>query len=226
MTKTTLTRYRVKDWFNSNTDENQHAFIYLEHQNHLLQTHLEQCDDVDRDLAGNLMITIEDEPPLHMNPHYHLHIERSEYTRLQSETGLRELEKILIEWAQADFGWDEFPEIIDGGYLRLECSDEYLKSKGYEKGRFGFDDGPLFDGWHWPESRWNGWANPFFTAETRKEILATFNTREAQDSIPEEDFDNPECNPWIEVANDNKHNQHGLYCMGWGLNWSEEKDWD
>lgn len=221
MTKKTLTRYRVKDWFNSNTDEIQSAFIYCDHQNRLLQTH----DDVDRDLAENWIITIEDEPPLHMNPHYHLHIERSEYTRSQTPLGLKELEDIFIdEFLSFELRGDI--EIIDGGDLPLICSDEYLKSKGYEKGRFGFDDGPLFDGWHWPESRWNGFANPFFTAEIRKEILATFNTREAQDSIPEEDFNNPECNPWIEVANDNKHNQHGLYCMGWGLNWSEEKDWD
>lgn len=221
MTKKTLTRYRVKDWFNSNTDEIESAFIYVDHQNRLCKTH----DDVDRDLAENWIITIQDPAPHHNEPHYHLHIDRSEYTRPQTPSGLKELEDIFIdEFLSFELRGDI--EIIDGGDLALMCSDEYLKSKGYEKGRFGFDDGPLFDGWHWPESRWNGFANPFFTAETRKEILATFNTREAQDSIPEEDFDNPECNPWIEVANDNKHNQHGLYCMGWGLDWSEEKDWD
>ena len=215
MENITLKRYRVKDWFNSNTAEIQSAFIYVD----------SGPNRVDRDLAENWIITIEDEPPLHMNPHYHLHIERSEYTRSQTPSGLKELEDIFINEFLSD-ELDGSIKIIDGGDLPLACSDKYLKAHGYRKGRFGFDDGPYFDGWHWPESRWNGFANPFFTAETRKEILATFNTREAQDSIPEEDFNNPECNPWIEVANDNQPNQHGLYCMGWGLNWSEEKDWD
>lgn len=220
MTKTTLTRYRVWDWYNSNVDQIQDAFIYVDYQNSLLKT----PDEIDRDLAGNLMINIEH---TFEEPEYCLSIERSEYTRPQTESGLGDLEKILMEWAQADFGWDEFPEIIDGGYLRPECSDEYLKSKGYEKGRFGFDDGPLFDGWHKPESRWNGWANPFFTSETRLKILATFNTIDDDHGFrSKEEYNDPDCNHWIEIAEDKQPNKHGLYGMGWGLTWSEEKDWD
>jgi len=28
------------------------------------------------------------------------------------------------------------------------------------RARFGFDEGPMFAGWHNPTDRWNGWANP------------------------------------------------------------------
>lgn len=223
MTKISLTRYRVKDWFNSNTDEIQSAFIYVDHQNRLLQTH----DDVDRDLAENWIITIEDEPPLHMNPHYHLHIERSEYTRAQTPSGLKELEDIFID-EFLSYELRASIEIIDGGDLALVCSDEYLKSQGYEKGRFRFDDDrePWFDGWYKPESRWNGWANPYFTAEQRKQVLDFFNRRDHINFTSDEEFEDPEYNHWIEIAERKETNEHGLYGMGWGLTWSEEKDWD
>lgn len=219
MTKTTLTRYRVWDWYNSNVDKIQHAFIYVDYQNSLLKT----PDEIDRDLAGNLMINIEH---TFEEPEYCLLIERSEYTRPQTESGLGDLEKILMEWAQADFGWDEFPEIIDGGYLRPECSDKYLKAHGYRKGRFSFgeDDEPIFDGWHFPNERWNGCACPFFTSEVRKQVLDFYNRREMFHD--DEEFQDPEQNSWIEIAADKEPNKFGLYGMGWGLTWSEEKDWD
>lgn len=222
MAKTILTRYRVKDWFDSNTDEIESAFIYVDHQDRLSQTH----DDVHRDLAQNWMITIQDPAPHHNEPHYHLHIERSEYTRPQTPSGLKELEDIFIdEFLSSELGGSI--EIIDGGFLRPECSDEYLKSQGYEKGRFGFDDGPLFEGWHKPESRWNGWANPFFTAETKGKILATFNCIDDDLGFrSEEEYNDPDINPWIEIKENKQPNKHGLYDMGWGLTWGEEKDWD
>ena len=216
MAKTILKRYQVWDWYNSNVDQIQRAFIYVED--------VDTDHELIRDLAQNWMINIEH---IFEEPEYSLSIERSEYTRPQTESGLRDLEKILMEWVQSDCGWDEIPEIIDGGFLRPECSDEYLKSQGYEKGRFGFDDGPLFDGWHKPESRWNGWANPFFTSETRMKILATFNCIDDDLGFrSEEEYNDPDINPWIEIKENKQPNKHGLYGMGWGLTWSEEKDWD
>ncbi|MDA0320393.1 MAG: hypothetical protein O3A90_14075 [Proteobacteria bacterium] len=216
MAKTILKRYQVWDWYNSNVDQIQHAFIYVED--------VDTDHEVIRDLCQNWMINIEH---IFEEPEYSLTLERTELTRPQTESGLRDLEKILMEWVQSDCGWDEIPEIIDGGFLRPECSDEYLKSQGYEKGRFGFDDGPLFEGWHKPESRWNGWANPFFTAETKGKILATFNCIDDDLGFrSEEEYNDPDINPWIEIKENKQPNEHGLYEMGWGLTWSEEKDWD
>jgi len=101
-----------------------------------------------------------------------------------------------------------------------------LAERGYVKGRFSFgeDDEPIFDGWHFPHERWNGCACPFFTSEVRKQVLDFYNRREMFHD--DEEFKDPEQNSWIEIAEDKEPNKFGLYGMGWGLTWSEEKDWD
>lgn len=104
--------------------------------------------------------------------------------------------------------------------------EKYLKSQGYKKGRFSFGepDEPIFDGWHFPHERWNGFACPFFTAEVKKQILDFYNRREMFDG--DEEFQDPEQNDWIEIAENKEPNWAGLYGMGYGLTWFEENSND
>ncbi len=197
------------------------GFIYVLEEDYLTGVH-----KLERDVSAHFFVEKKiGEFTQKGKPCFYAMLDRSEIEVALDD--IHTLEKHVIDYMDGQyFEREEGQKVSIIPAWPVDSCIDYLAERGYVKGRFGFDDGPYFDGWHDPKSRWNGFANPFFTAETRKEILATFNTREAQDSIPEEDFNNPECNPWIEVANDNQPNQHGLYCMGWGLNWSEEKDWD
>jgi hypothetical protein len=43
--------------------------------------------------------------------------------------------------------------------------------KGLRKVRWGFDDGPDFDGWT-DDTTWNGWLNVWVTPETHQKVIA------------------------------------------------------
>ena len=82
--------------------------------------------------------------------------------------------------------------------------------RNYTPIRFKIDDTPItYNGYvKNGDAGWNGWLNPYVTAETFNQILADFAT-------------DPESGDTIEqLREDNKSpNSDGLYCVGYGLAW-------
>lgn len=57
---------------------------------------------------------------------------------------------------------------------RLKTNEKPSKAITLRRAKFGFDDGPDFDGWHNNRRRWNGWGMPYFTKEVMSEVIKHF----------------------------------------------------
>jgi hypothetical protein len=198
------------------------GFIYVLEEDYLAGVH-----KLERDVSAHFFVEKKiGEFTQKGKPCYYAMLDRSEIEVALDE--IHTLEKHVIDYMDGQyFEREEGRKVsIIPAWPAHSCID-YLAERGYVKGRFRFDDDrePWFDGWHDPKSRWNGWANPYFTAEQRKQVLDFFNRRDHINFTSDEEFEDPEYNHWIEIAEQTEPNIHGLFGMGWGLTWNEEKDW-
>lgn len=94
-----------------------------------------------------------------------------------------------IEFSPAGGG---FVQTIDRKLARLEYVDKFTPN--YVAGFFQIDDGVIYEGFHDPDARWNGWAMPYFTREVAN--LVASEIPQLEDKSPYAYFEGDTCYVW------------------------------
>jgi hypothetical protein len=66
----------------------------------------------------------------------------------------------------------DISDLVDDAISKVEQDDQPVQDKPVlVPAKFAIADEPGYEGWHFPATRWNGWACPYYTKEVGLQIV-------------------------------------------------------
>ena len=102
------------------------------------------------------------------------------------------IHKVTTDTIQFSPAGGGFVKEVKRDIARLEYVDKFPRN--WVAGFFQIEDDTIYQGFHDPEARWNGWAMPYFTRKTANAIVAEI--PELEDGKPYGYFEGDVCFVW------------------------------